>query len=107
MEFDEELDGIDLDSSSWKQLQQLKSSNAYCGPPDLLLWEKREMDAKNRALWAGYKLCEGMTEESEPFFEERNIARSWRLLRFFRSVDGFLKVMYQRHDSHRSINLLW
>lgn len=91
MEYDEELDGIDLDSSSRKQLQQLQSSNAYSGPPDLLLYEQREMDAKNRALWAGYKLRNGMTQESEPFYEGRNVARTWRLLRFFRSLEGFLK----------------
>lgn len=94
MEYDEELDGIDLDSSSREQLQQLESSNVYSGPPDLLLWERREMDAKNRAFWAGYKLHEGMTQESERFYEERDMARTWRLLRFFRSVEGFLKVMY-------------
>jgi hypothetical protein len=94
MEFDKELDGIDLDSSNWKQLQQLRSSNAHSGPPDLLLWEQEEVDAKNRALWAGYKLRKGMTQKSEPFYEERDIARTWRLLRFFRSVEGFLKVMY-------------
>ena len=94
MEYDEELDGIDLDSSSREQLQQLQSSNVYSGPPDLLLWERREMDAKNRALWAGYELHEGMTQESKPFYEGRDVARTWRLLRFFRSVEGFLKVMY-------------